>query len=439
MVRHVFALFTIAALALPTPARAQSALTLSDAIARARSNNLGARAAASAEREAGARVSQSRGGFFPRVDLTESWQRGDQPVFVFSSLLAQRQFTAANFAIDALNHPDATDNFRTAVTVEQALFNPATAAGVKTARLGQEIAARQRTVLDQSLAVSVTEAYGRVLVAIAARQTTSAALATATADREIAVNRRDAGRATDADVLQLDVRLARVRELQIRAAADERIARATLNEVMGAPLDATFELAVAPVPPPGDPPDLAALEAEALANRPDLRIAALQEQMADASRETARAAFLPQVSAQGGWELNGGEWNSRASSWVVGAVARINLFQGLTDRARLSETAEAAKRRGLEREQAQNAARLEIRVALARLDEARARDASGRTTATQARESQRIVRDRYESGLADVGALLRAAEAVQDADARQLAAQIDVLLAGAQLDRALGK
>jgi hypothetical protein len=27
------------------------------------------------------------------VDLVESWQRGNQPVFVFSSLLAQRQST----------------------------------------------------------------------------------------------------------------------------------------------------------------------------------------------------------------------------------------------------------------------------------------------------------------------------------------------------------
>jgi outer membrane protein TolC len=57
----------------------------------------------------------------------------------------------------------------------------------------------------------------------------------------------------------------------------------------------------------------------------------------------------------------------------------------------------------------------------------------------QARESQRIIRDRYESGLADVVALLRAAEAVQEADARQIAAQVDVLLAGATLDRAVGK
>jgi outer membrane protein TolC len=410
-----------------------------DAIARARSNNLDVQAAAGAEREAEARVSRVRGSFLPKVDLAESWQRGDQPVFVFSSLLAQRQFTAANFASDALNHPPATDNFRTALTVDQSIYSPSTAASLRSARIGHEIAGKQRTALNQTLAVAVTEAYGRVLVAIASRQAAEAAMAAATADRELAGHRRDAGRATDADVLQVDVHLARVREQQIRAGADERIARASLNDLMGASLDSVFEMDATPSIAMVAPAELASLETEALENRPDLQIAVLQEQMASAMRDSARAAFLPQVSAQAGWELNGAQWDSRSSGWLVGAVARVNLFQGLADRARLTEATEHSTRVALEREKAQNAVRLEIRTAVARLDEARAREAAGRASATQARESQRIIRDRYESGLADVVALLRAAEAVQEAEARQTAAQVDVMLAGATLDRVLGR
>ena len=87
------------------PASAQSPLSLSEAIARARAHNPDVGSAAAAEREAAERVTQARGGYFPKVDVAESWQRGNNPVFVFSSLLAQRQFTAADFALDALNHP----------------------------------------------------------------------------------------------------------------------------------------------------------------------------------------------------------------------------------------------------------------------------------------------------------------------------------------------
>jgi outer membrane protein TolC len=423
----------------PSLVTGQTRLTLMEAIARARSNNLDVRAAAGAEREAEARVSQVRGSFLPKVDLAESWQRSDQPVFVFSSLLAQRQFTAANFAIEALNHPPATDNFRTTLTVDQPIYSPATAASLRSARIGHDIAGKQRTALNQTLAVAVTESYGRVLVAIASRQAAAAAVASATADREIAGHRRDAGRATDADVLQLDVYLARVREQQIRADADERIARATLNDLMGESLDSSFELDTTLSNAVVVPADLTSLEAEALVNRPELQIAVLQEQMAAAARDGARASFLPQVSAQAGWEFNGAQWDSRASGWLVGAVARVNLFQGFADRARLTEATEQRHRRAFEREKAQHAVRLEVRTAVARVDEAQAREAAGRASAMQARESQRIIRDRYESGLADVVALLRATESVQEADARQIAAQVDVLLAGATLDRVLGK
>jgi outer membrane protein TolC len=93
-----------ATLFMALPVSAQSPLSLSEAIARARARNPDVGSAAAAEREAAERVMQVRGGYFPRVDVAESWQRGNDPVFVFSSRLAARQFTAADFTLDALNH-----------------------------------------------------------------------------------------------------------------------------------------------------------------------------------------------------------------------------------------------------------------------------------------------------------------------------------------------
>ncbi len=148
-------------------------------------------------------------------------------------------------------------------------------------------------------------------------------------------------------------------------------------------------------------------------NRPEVALARQQEQLAAAAVQAARAAFLPQVAAQGGWELNGGAWNSRSSSWVVGAVARINLFHGLADKARLAEAREQATRRALERGKAETMARLDVQIAVARLEAARASEAVGRAAADQARESRRIIRDRYESGLTDAALLLRSADAVR--------------------------
>ena len=84
-------------------------------------------------------------------------------------------------------------------------------------------------------------------------------------------------------------------------------------------------------------------------------------------------------------------------------------------------------------------ARLDVQIAIARLEAARASEVVGRSAADQARESRRIVRDRYESGLMDAAILLRAADAVQQADAQQIAARVNVLTATATLQRAIGR
>ena len=88
---------------------------------------------------------------------------------------------------------------------------------------------------------------------------------------------------------------------------------------------------------------------------------------------------------------------------------------------------------------AETAARLDVHVAVARLDAARASEAVGRAAVEQARESRRIIRDRYEAGLTDVASLLRAAEAVVQAETQQTAAQVAVLTETAALERALGR
>src|SRR5262245_18420344 len=123
----------VAALSIALPASAQSPSSLSDAIARATAHNPDVVSEAAAEREAAELVAQAHGGYFPKVDVAESWQRGNSPLFVFSSLLAQRQFTVSDFALDALNHPAGTDNFRTALSVEQLLFDGARPANVRAA------------------------------------------------------------------------------------------------------------------------------------------------------------------------------------------------------------------------------------------------------------------------------------------------------------------
>jgi outer membrane protein TolC len=57
----------------------------------------------------------------------------------------------------------------------------------------------------------------------------------------------------------------------------------------------------------------------------------------------------------------------------------------------------------------------------------------------QAQEAQRITRERYEAGMAGVTDLLRAANALLDAELQQRAASVDVFISEQTLDWALGR
>jgi outer membrane protein TolC len=427
----------VALAAWPAPATSQDVLTLDEAMARARTATPGARAVDAAVREADERVRQARAGYLPRIDVSGGVQRGNGPVFVFSSLLAQRRFTAANFAIEELNEPAALTNVRTAVLLDQPLFDAGlTRLRVSQAQIGQEIAAADGSRSTQDRAVAAAAAFIRVLQLESSTRATRAAVEAAESDLERARARRDVGLVTDADVLAVEVHLADVRQRAIAADGDLAVSRITLSEAIGAAPDASFRLQ-----PPLAPPDRSsagALVSQAIASRPELEGARLRGRLAQQVRRTAQAAFLPQVGVQGGWEWNGDSFPDQRSSWMVGAEVRLNVFNGFRDRGAVAEARYAEARAGAEAEAVARRIDVEVRTALARLEAARARAEAGRAALTQSRESQRIVRDRYEGGLATITDVLRAAEAALDAESRATSAEMDVILEGVLVERAIG-
>ena len=423
---------------LPVSAGAQQALTVDQAVAAALTKNAMLKAADAGVRESAARKDEARAAYLPRLDYIEDWQQGNNPVFVFGSLLSQRRFTAANFALDTLNHPDALTNFHGAFALQQPIYDSQRIAGIKSAGLGHEVAQQMTEEARAEMALGVTKVYGGVLQAAAGRKAADAAVDSAKDDLARTEQRRDAGMATEADVLSLRVFLAQMQERQIRAASGEAIARAQLNQLMGAALDERYTLAEpAPVMPASTP--ATDDEASALKNRPALKRVDAQLALADVGRSAAKQAFLPQAYFQAMYDMNGNSFADRASSWLVAGQIRINLFAGLGDSARLRAATESQLRASAERENLLNTVRLEVRTARAELDAALAREAVGRAAVLQARESQRIIRDRYESGLTGVSDVLRAANSLLDAETLRIASLVDVMVGQAALDRATGR
>ncbi|MCC6862112.1 MAG: TolC family protein [Bryobacterales bacterium] len=430
--------WTLALVALPLTA--QSPLSLKDAVRMALEKHPAVEASRAGEQAAGTRIRQARSGYLPKLNYSESWQRSNNPVFVFSSLLTQHQFTEQNFRIDTLNRPDALNNFQSQLIVDQVLYDAGqTGKAVKAANLAHGIASESKRRTDLDVIMNTTRAYYGAVLASENVKVAQESVKSAEADLQRAEAVRAAGMATDADVLSIRVHLAGMREQAIRAANDLEVARAALNEALGLPLDTRFDLStpLAPAAPPAQ--EAAGFEKEAVEQRPEARQAELAEDLARTQLDTARSSLLPQVFFRGAFEADRQRFINRGgANWAAGVSLRWNLFNGFADKARIDEALLLERRAQAEKQRAENGIRLQVRKARLDLQSAGERIEVTRAAVAQAEESHRIIQNRYQNGLTTVTELLRSEAALLAARTRHLAAIHDQKIASAALLEAAG-
>jgi outer membrane protein TolC len=423
-----------------TPSMAQQTLILSQAVRTAMEQHPSLQASEAAESGAAERMAAARAGYFPTVDYTESVQWGNNPVYVFGSLLEQHRFRESNFALQSLNRPDALTNFSSQLVAEQMLFDGNRTRGqLRSAQLGLEMTREQKRLAEMKILTGVAEAYFSALLARENRQAAQQALDTAEVDLERALSLRDAGMTTDADVLSLRVSRAESQERFIRSENDLELAMARLSYMMGEPLGSRFDLAdsLRPAAPVGM--GLQQTEAEAVTRRPEAMQAQMALRQAQLQNQIVRAGFLPRVSVMGAFEVNREAFASRGgSNWMTGATLRWNLFRGGADRARLTEASLLQTQREAEQRQVSSSVQLEVRQAFLSLESANRRIDIGEAGIAQAEESHRITADRYEAGLANATDLLHSQTALSEARTRYLAAVFDQRMATIQVERAAG-
>ena len=92
---------------------AQEPLTLRQAVLAALGQSPEAAMAHAGNQEAKSAATMARIQLLPQLNFTEDISRGNDPVYAFGTRLRQRQFTQADFALNALNFPQPIGNFST--------------------------------------------------------------------------------------------------------------------------------------------------------------------------------------------------------------------------------------------------------------------------------------------------------------------------------------
>jgi len=432
-------LFLLLTLAVVSVVVAGEAMTLDQAIETALRNNPGLKAADAEVEAAQAGVVKSSSGFLPKVTLSETWSKTDNPLMVFGTKLNQEIVSPADFNPVVINNPDPASNYNTRFAVVQPVFNGGREyLGVKQAKLAREAAAQDRNRTRQETVINVIKAYYSVQLAQEYRKVAARSLETSAGNAKLAEARFKAGAVLQSDVLRAKVQEAEVREMVTRSENGVKIAMANLSFAMGVPQQPDYEIeGTLTQKEQGD--ELGAVTGEALALRPDLVSLDLNRKNAEANVQQARADFIPSLNLMGQVD-----WNSTrlagddAKSWAVMAVLQWNLFDGLVTTANVRQAAANAGRvRALE-DQMRAAVQLQVKQAYYNFQASRDRIAASASSVQEAEEGLRIVQKRYEGGMTTFVDVLGAESALIRARTNALQALYDNNIAEADLKLAAG-
>jgi outer membrane protein TolC len=427
-------------MALPGTAAA-GVLDLPTAVETAIENNHVLGAADAELRAAEAAVLEAASSRMPRVELSETFLRTTNPVYVFGNLLGQESFGPENFDPAFLNEPDALNNWNTKLTVTQPVWTGGRIrGGIDASRLARETARAARERTRQEVVHRVIETYTGAVLANHHLQVAREALETTRAHVKIVSDMFEAGLVVESDLLQARVRESEIEEMVIRAGSAVEIARAALNLAMGRDLDVPIELPETLEPRPEGDQTLESLVEQAVASRPDLEAAESRARTAERMIRIQKAGYLPEVGLVGSYEANAEDFvGGDGTNWSVMAAARFTVFDGRATRARVRQARERHDGARRMNEFLRHAVGLEVRQAWYEVQAARKRLEQTVRAVEMSGESLRIVEDRYREGLVTLVELLEAENALTRARTREVAARRDLLTGQATLDLAVGR
>lgn len=400
-------------------------LTLTRAVETALTNNPLIQATVAGRELAEAKLQEALSGRLPLLQVQETFSNSNNPVFVFGSTLEQARFGPQDFQVHSLNNPDSLNNFRTAITLKQPVFNQRqTSTAISQARFGHEQAEQERESVEQRLRFEVIRAYYGILIAEARKGVVEEAVRTGEANAKQISDRFEKGLVVQSDLLAAQVQLAEFRQQKIQAEGDLSIAHAALSTVLGLPVNTSHTVTGLLTKKDFDLPDQEEWIRQALLHRPDYLRTSLALQSSKERVHGAKGQFLPRLDLFATYGASGKTLTSSSPDYTISTSLTFNLFDpGRMARVKQAVAAETMAR--AEQEQLANHIRLEIvrsyRQYLSALERLQvAVQATG-----QASETLRIIQDRYRAGLTTITEVLRSETALVQARMNLVLARYD--------------
>jgi outer membrane protein len=356
------------------------------------------RAAGEGVKAARAAVGVAKSAYYPEIDAIAGYSRWQRHIFLPSGISLPGMTSSVG----------PTDDWVANLNLRYALFDSGERRAELIAATAQEHASKERTQEVQlDIALNVHRAYYGLLAAQEALEIAEKNLARAANHLKIATEKRAAGIIPEAEVVRVKVEVANNRLALVRARGLIRITEGTLNAAMGLPVEIPIELEIESRPVPElDRVILTEKLNEAMHLRPELKAALHRVAMAQSKITSAKSSFGPKVYAESRYGREDTSFFPEDKSWMAGLYVQVPIFDG---RLRSSKVSQAEAELAQEQEYVRHLllkVQEEVWTAHARLTEACEAVTATEAVVKDARESMRLITERYKEGFATTNDLL---------------------------------
>jgi outer membrane protein TolC len=348
--------------------------------------------------------------------------------------LDQGRFSQNDFQISNLNNPSSHHDFKTALTVQQPLYNPSTAPLREIAVKDSEKSSLDLEETRQSIAFQVFRTYLEAQKTAAQRTSAEQAMVEARENMRLAKVRSEAGVGLKSDELRARTHLAAMESQLISANNSLVLAQMRLALVVGVKSVSRVEPAESFTGFSG-PFQTQELISSAFEHRIDLQRARVELEKSDATVKLARSAYLPSVGAFASYQLNAenSPFGNDNDAWAAGVNLKWQLFDGFR-RCRERDRATAGRSATAETlEQSMKETTYQVQESLLRREEMEKRREVARHSLLDAEETVRLISRRFENSLATMAELLDAQSALNQARASLVESEANHALAGGQV------
>lgn len=243
-----------------------------------------------------------------------------------------------------------------------------------------------------------------------------------------------------ADVLRSEVELANAKQDYITASNEYDVAEATLNNIIGTPLNTTLKLKDSLQYVPYDN-DMAYCLAYSEQHRPELKQAEYGVDAAEAALVVARSGHMPKVyaNASNNWGGDGSNWpGDDDENWSVGVTASINVFDSGVTWSKIHAAQEALVQAKESQRQIKDNVELEVRTDYLSMREAEKRITTAQVAVASAEEDYHIAVVRYQAGVGTNIDVMDAQEALTQAKTNYYQALYNYNTSKAALNTSMG-